>query len=120
MTADDALTANDMTATMAPDSRSKPFPWIWLIKFTLGLALLISILSFFDFREVARRIGSANLPELTVAVGLSVLQYVVFAFRWRYLAACAGANLPATQAIIGNFELAFVSQLVPSAVAGDA
>jgi len=48
-----------------------------------------------------------------------VLQFICFSLRWHYLASCTGARLPVGQAVIGNFELAFFSQFVPTAVAGD-
>lgn len=94
-------------------------PWVWLLKFTLGLVLVAYLLRYFDFHDVWRRIESANRLYLAGAVVLMALQSICFSLRWRYLALCANANLPLSQSIIGNFELAFFSQFVPSSVAGD-
>jgi uncharacterized protein (TIRG00374 family) len=96
-------------------------PWGWLVKFTFGFILLLYIiLRYFDLHEIWQRIETANRLGLTAAVGLTILQFAIFSLRWRYLASCTGATLPVGQAVIGNFELAFFSQLVPTAVAGDA
>lgn len=110
---DDRSSANGSPRT------SRRVPWGWLAKFTLGFALLAYILRYFDFHDVWQRIESANRLYLAAAFGLGILQSICFSLRWRYLASCTGANLPVDQAIIGNFELSFFSQFVPTAVAGD-
>ena len=132
------LVGDDASLPTAPENRSdqsssgvvsggrsdgppapRRIPWWWLAKFTFGLALLLYMLNYFDFHDVWQRIGSANRLGITLAFGLAILQSICFSLRWRYLALCTGANLPTGQAIIGNFELSFFSQFVPSAVAAD-
>lgn len=102
-----------------PSAFIRRVPWGWVAKFTVGLILLGYMLRYFDFQDVWRRIESANRFGILAALGLTVLQSICFSLRWRYLALCTGANLPTSQAIVGNFELAFFSQFVPTAVAGD-
>jgi len=92
----------------------------WLLRAILGSTALAFVLHFIDLREVGQRIQDANRVVLTAAFALSILQYAVFAVRWRWLALCANARLPIRSAIIGNLELAFFTQLVPTALAGDA
>ena len=102
-----------------PQGVLRRLPWGWIAKFVLGLILLIYMLRYFDFQDVWQRIKSANRFGLLAALGLAILQTVCFSLRWRYLALCTGSILPTGQAIIGSLELAFFSQFVPTAVAGD-
>jgi glycosyltransferase 2 family protein len=92
----------------------------WLLRLAIGLAALTYILYVIDVREVWQRIQTVNAFGLVAAVALTVLQNVVFAIRWRCLAFCTKGVLPIRSAIIGNFELAFFVQIVPTALAGDA
>jgi glycosyltransferase 2 family protein len=92
----------------------------WLLRALLGSVALAYVLHFIDVREVWQRVREAEPIYLAAAFALSILQYVVFAVRWRWLALCARARLPAHWAVVGNLELAFFTQLVPTALAGDA
>lgn len=92
----------------------------WLVRFAIGTSALVYIVYFIGVHEVWRRIENVNSVALFGALALMALQNVIFAVRWRSLALCTKGLLPLTQAIIGNFELAFVSQIAPTALAGDA
>src|SRR5580700_2710928 len=61
----------------------------WLLRVLLGLLALAYVLHFIDVREVWQRIHEAHSIYLAAAFALSILQYVVFALRWRWLALCA-------------------------------
>ena len=116
-------------ATLTEDARQPKGPHrkrlfscagTWLIRFVVGISTLVYIMHFIDIREVWHRIENANSIGLVTALALTALQNIIFAIRWRSLALCTKGLLPLSHAIIGNFELAFVSQIVPTALAGDA
>lgn len=92
----------------------------WIARFAIGFAALAYILRFIDVHKIWCEIQGANAFGIIGAFVLMVMQNVIFAIRWQTLARCTKGCSPLNQATIGNFELAFVSQIVPPAIAGDA
>ena len=88
-------------------------------KTTCGLVLM-AVLFYYVDPAILRRIYSVEPICFFLAVSTICLQLLIFSARFHLMTHCAGGGMPLSQAALANFELAFIVQLVPTQLAGDA
>jgi len=93
---------------------------LWIARLLLGLAIIGVLLWLFDWRAIWTRISAAQPLGIAAAIGLILLQTVVFALRWRFITSGMERTLSVGHAILGSLELGFVNLFLPTAIAGDA
>lgn len=90
-----------------------------LLRVVTSAAVLALVLVFVDPADVFGRLARLQAGWVAAALGVSVVQVVVSAWRWRYTAARLGADLPMGSAV-GEYYLAtFLNQVLPGGVVGD-
>lgn len=92
----------------------------WGLKLTVSLALLAVLAFLLDPRTVLERLTGLRPGWIAAALALSVLQFLVSAWRWRFTAARLGVQLPMRTAISEYYLATFLNQVLPGGVLGDA
>jgi uncharacterized membrane protein YbhN (UPF0104 family) len=90
------------------------------VRWALSLAVLGTVLWWLDPAAVASRLAELSPRWLLGALGVSVVQMALSAWRWRFTAARLGLSLPYSRAIGDYYLSVFVNHLLPGGVAGDA
>lgn len=88
----------------------------WLIT----LVLLGSLLAWLDIGKVADQMQNLAPGWLAFALFVSVAQTALSAWRWRFTAGLLGLQLSPSRALTEYFLAAFVNQVLPGGVLGDA
>ena len=83
------------------------------VAFLGGLALVV------DPAQVVVRLRNLDGRWVAIALGLSVLQVAVSAWRWRYTARRLGIPLGARRALAEYYLGTFLNQVLPGGVVGD-
>jgi glycosyltransferase 2 family protein len=81
------------------------------------LALLFRLL---DSRATMAALARADLGLVLLAVGIVQVQVVLSALRWKFTAGRLGLHLPLGRATREYYVAAFLNQVLPGGVAGDA
>lgn len=90
-----------------------------LAKFTLSFGLLGALLSQVDINLSWAAAKDISLGMLITALLLEIMQFIIVAFRWKYVVHSIGSKLSFSSA----FEIlsigTFIGQILPGAVGGD-
>ena len=92
---------------------------LFLLQVGVSLSLLLGLAWFLDAGEVVSRLGQMRAGWVGLAVALSVLQFAVSAWRWRFTAGRLGIDLPYFEALREYYLSAFLNQVLPGGVLGD-
>lgn len=91
-----------------------------LLRLALSAGVLALVLGVVDSDEIVARLRQLEPRWIIAAVGLSVVQVAVSAWRWQFTARRLGLALPLGRAL-GEYYLAtFLNQVLPGGVTGDA
>ena len=90
-----------------------------LVRFGVSLAFLALLASWLDLDDLAGRLASLEPTWVALALGLSVLQVVASAWRWRFTAGRLGLRLPFGEALREYYLATFLNQVLPGGVLGD-
>lgn len=85
----------------------------------VSLALLIAVAFWLDIAEVLDRLGQLRPAWVVAAIGVSVGQVVLSAWRWRYTAGRLGQQIPLGRAVGEYYRATLLNQLLPGGVVGD-
>jgi len=91
-----------------------------LKRWLLTLALLASLLLWLDIGELADQMQSLAPGWLAFGLLVSVAQTILSAWRWRFTAGLLGLELSPSRALSEYYLAAFVNQMLPGGVLGDA
>lgn len=97
------------------------FPaWVSLVaRFTLSGILLAVVARVLDVGSILARLGELSAAWIVLGLGLSVVQVLMLAWRWRYTAARLGIDLPMGAAMREYYLGILLNQVLPGGVAGD-
>lgn len=82
-------------------------------------ALLLVLMARFDLRGVGRHLATLDLRFVAAFLALSVVFYVLCAWRWTLIAARLGATLPLRRAVLDYYLSTLLNQVLPVGVGGD-
>mgnify|MGYP000164370586 CR=1 FL=1 len=89
------------------------------LRIVVSFALLGLLLTQVDATAVAARLVALDTRWLLPILGLTVLQVIASAWRWRFTAARLGLALPLATAIREYYLATFANQVLPGGVLGD-
>lgn len=95
-------------------SRSGPL-WRW----AATALLLLGLLWWLDAPDLMAELERFQLWILVPALGLTVVQVLVSAWRWRFTARCLNLQLPLGVAVKEYYLATFLNQVLPGGVLGD-
>jgi uncharacterized membrane protein YbhN (UPF0104 family) len=90
-----------------------------LLRLGFSFSLLFGLALFFDIGDVISRLGQIHFGWVIFAVALSVPQFAVSAWRWRFTAKRLGIDLPFSVALREYYLSTFLNQVLPGGVVGD-
>ncbi len=90
------------------------------IKILVSAVLLYLALRKTNFSDLISRLDLTSLCWIGLAIGVTLLQTVLSALRWREISAECGAPLTTMQALRFNLIGTFFNQTLPSSIGGDA
>lgn len=85
----------------------------------VSATLFLVVVSVLDVGEVLTRLGSLNGGWVAIGIGLSTVQVIVLAWRWRLTASRLGADLSMAEAVREYYLSIFLNQVLPGGVSGD-
>ena len=85
----------------------------------LSIALLLVLAWWLDVAQIVARLSQMRSGWVLSALGLSVVQVLVSAWRWRFTAGRLGIDLPFGEAVREYYLSMFVNQVLPGGVVGD-
>src|SRR4051812_36012797 len=91
-----------------------------VVKCVITGALLYLVLARTDFSAIAARLGQLNIAWLLAAVSLAMIQLLIIAVRWQWIAILCRGSLTLRNSIRYEWIAAFFNQVLPSTVGGDA
>lgn len=87
----------------------------WLATFIiLGL-----VFAFVDLSALVARLATVPVYLVVLALGISVVQVMLSAWRWRYTAGRLGVGIPMAFAVKEYYLASFLNQVLPGGVMGD-
>jgi len=89
------------------------------LRWLTTLVLLGLVLAFLDLPALASRLGSIPPGFVVLALGVSVIQVVLSAWRWRFTADRLGVGIPMGFAVREYYLASFLNQVLPGGVVGD-
>ncbi len=90
---------------------------LWRVAVSLGLLLALGW--WLDLGALAARIAGLRPGWVALAVGISIVQVAVLAWRWCFTARCLGVDLSFTTAWREYYLSIFLNQVLPGGVLGD-
>ena len=102
---------------MSSLARFRPPPPVRLVVGALALGVLAYLV---DVRAVVGRLSGLDAGWVAGALGVTVVQTLLSAWRWRYTAGRLGLDLPLADALGEYYRGVFVNQVLPGGVVGDA
>ena len=90
-----------------------------LLRLGVSLGLLLTVAWLLDAGEVAARLAHLQAPWALMALGISVPQIALSAYRWRVTAGRLGIHLPFKDALREYYLATFLNQVLPGGVMGD-
>jgi glycosyltransferase 2 family protein len=99
-----------------PPRRGPPTP----LRIGVSLAFLAGVFWFLDAGALLARLGRMHPGWALLAVGISVGQVALLAWRWSFTARRLGIPLPFTLALREYYLGIFLNQVLPGGVVGDA
>ncbi len=91
-----------------------------LLRIGVSLALLAGLGWWLDLRALVTRVAAMDSRWVLAAIGLSVAQVGLLAWRWRYTAGQLGVRLGFMTAWREYYLSIFLNQVLPGGVLGDA
>ena len=85
----------------------------------LSIALFLVLAWWLDVAQIVARLSQMRSGWVLAALGLSVVQVLVSAWRWRFTAGRLGIDLPFGEAVREYYLSMFVNQVLPGGVVGD-
>jgi glycosyltransferase 2 family protein len=89
------------------------------LRILLTVALLLGLAWWFDLDSVVARLVAMRPGWVALALGLSVFQVAVLAWRWRFTARQLGVGLSFVEAWREYYLSIFLNQVLPGGVMGD-
>jgi len=89
------------------------------VRVMVSLGLLVGLAVWLDMATLVSRLASIRPPVVLLAIGISVLQVVVLAWRWRFTALKLGVRLSFTMAWREYYLSIFLNQVLPGGVMGE-
>ena len=89
------------------------------LRVLLTVALLLGLAWWFDLGSVVARLVAMRPGWVALALGLSVIQVAVLAWRWRFTARRLGVGLSFAEAWREYYLSIFLNQVLPGGVMGD-
>lgn len=89
------------------------------LRVLLTVALLVGLAWWFDLDSVVARLVAMRPGWVALALGLSVIQVAVLAWRWRFTARRLGVSLSFVEAWREYYLSIFLNQVLPGGVMGD-
>lgn len=94
--------------------------WVGLaLRVGVSAGLLYLLYRTVDTGELVGRLRGMEVTWVAVALGLSVAQVCLSAWRWAYTARKLGLDLPFRAALSEYYLASFLNQVLPGGVAGD-
>ena len=90
-----------------------------LLHVGVSLGLLLSVAWLLDTGEVVARLANLRARWVVLALGISVPQVALSAYRWRLTAGRLGIHLPFRDALREYYLATFLNQVLPGGVLGD-
>ena len=90
-----------------------------LLRLGVSLGLLLTVAWLLDAGEVATRLAHLRGRWVLLAMGISVPQVALSAYRWRVTAGRLGIHLPFKVALREYYLATFLNQVLPGGVLGD-
>ena len=90
-----------------------------LLRLGVSLGLLLTVAWLLDTGEVATRLAHLRGRWVLLAMGISVPQVALSAYRWRVTAGRLGIHLPFKVALREYYLATFLNQVLPGGVLGD-
>lgn len=91
----------------------------WLFRWVIASALLTIVLLTLDLKDMAARLSAISPVVWLLALGITVFQVWLSAWRWRYTARQLGVIVPPGFAFREYYLASFVNQVLPGGVMGD-
>ena len=85
----------------------------------VSATLLLVVARVLDIDEVITRLSQLRAPWVFLGLGITVLQVVALAWRWRFTASRLGVDLPMRRAVSEYYLSILLNQLLPGGVSGD-
>lgn len=100
---------------------ARPFPRgvMRMVRFAISGILLVAISRVLDYGEVFERLRALDGNWVALGLGISVVQVVLLAWRWRFTAGRLGIDLPLRTAVREYYLSILLNQLLPGGVSGD-
>ena len=90
-----------------------------VLRVLLTVVLLLGLAWWFDLNSVVARLVAMRPGWVALALGLSVIQVAVLAWRWRFTARRLGVGLSFVEAWREYYLSIFLNQVLPGGVMGD-
>ena len=90
-----------------------------IIRGAVSVGLLAGLAVWLDLGDLVSRVGALRPAWVLLALGVSLLQVAVSAWRWRFTAGRLGLALPFRVALREYYLATFLNQVLPGGVVGD-
>lgn len=90
-----------------------------VLRFGVSAALLLLVGRLLDTDDVIARFEELDARWVALGLGISLLQIVVLAWRWRFTASRLGIELSMRVAVAEYYLSVLLNQLLPGGVSGD-
>jgi uncharacterized membrane protein YbhN (UPF0104 family) len=91
----------------------------WLVKIAVAAALFAVLALVVDPSDVIARLRTLDPLWVLPALGVTVVQVLVSAWRWRFTARRLDVPLPLSAAVTEYYLATFINQVLPGGVLGD-
>jgi uncharacterized membrane protein YbhN (UPF0104 family) len=89
------------------------------LRLVVSVALLVLVFSWIEPEAILGRLRELQATWVIAALGVSVVQVLGSAWRWRFTAQRLGLDLPLSEAISEYYLATFLNQTLPGGVLGD-
>lgn len=90
-----------------------------LLRWLATFAILGLVFAFVDLSALGARLATVPVSLIVLALGFSIVQVVLSAWRWRYTAGRLGIAIPMGFAVREYYLASFLNQVLPGGVMGD-
>lgn len=91
----------------------------WLVRMAVAAGLFAGLAFVVDPSDVLERLRALDPTWVLAALGVTVIQVLVSAWRWRFTARSLDVPLPLSQAVTEYYLATFINQVLPGGVLGD-
>lgn len=89
------------------------------LRSAVSLAMMAFLLIWLDASRLLDQLLGMHPGWVAVALGVTVAQTLLLAWRWHFTATRLGLNLPFSNALRGYYQGIFLNQVLPGGVPGD-